>query len=264
MIRAHKRWLHAPLFTPDSANDDTVGALRTGELPNIVSEGSCEKTPTGGHYEAIGRHRFRAISIDSLNRGVFMKRIFLLISVLVLSAGVISGCAEDKKPVEKSEKAVEAVEGIKEKEAVTKEEPAGAAQDEKEVKIKEEVSEAAVEVKEKAAEVEKGVPEEVARETGAAPAGTVKVVVGAGPIFKAKCGACHGADGQGTSIAPAFKGNEWIKNSSAGDIAGTIKNGREGAEKRYKNFPMGMPAQKSLPDAEVDALVEHLKGMASK
>jgi len=80
-------------------------------------------------------------------------------------------------------------------------------------------------------------------------------------IFKAKCAPCHGADGQGTAMAPAFKGNAFIKNSSEGDIAHVIKNGRNGAEKKYKNFAIGMPKQ-TLDDESVAAVVAHLKDLA--
>ncbi|MBZ0220738.1 MAG: cytochrome c [Candidatus Methylomirabilis sp.] len=82
-------------------------------------------------------------------------------------------------------------------------------------------------------------------------------------IYKAKCVACHGADGQGTAMAPGFKGSEWVKSTADADIATVITNGREGAAKAYKNFAMGMPKQK-LSDDEVKAVVEHLKGLAAK
>jgi len=80
-------------------------------------------------------------------------------------------------------------------------------------------------------------------------------------IFKAKCAPCHGADGQGTAMAPAFKGNEFIKNSAENDIAQVIKNGRNGAEKKYKQFAIGMPKQ-TMNDEEVKAVVAQLKSIA--
>ncbi len=80
-------------------------------------------------------------------------------------------------------------------------------------------------------------------------------------IFKSKCAPCHGADGQGTAMAPAFKGNAFIKDGSEADIAHVIKNGRNGAEKKYKNFAIGMPKQ-TLNDDEVKAVVAHLKDIA--
>lgn len=80
-------------------------------------------------------------------------------------------------------------------------------------------------------------------------------------IFKSKCSTCHGAEGQGTAMAPAFKGNAFIKNSSETDIANVIKNGRNGAEKKYKQFAIGMPKQ-TMSDEEVKAVVAQLKSMA--
>lgn len=83
--------------------------------------------------------------------------------------------------------------------------------------------------------------------------------------FKAKCAACHGADGQGTAMAPAFKGNAFIKDSKEDIIVATITNGRKGDEKKYKNFPMAMPPKggdKNLSDDDIKAIVAHLKGIA--
>ncbi|MFQ5465807.1 MAG: c-type cytochrome [Thermodesulfobacteriota bacterium] len=94
-------------------------------------------------------------------------------------------------------------------------------------------------------------------------AGTAGAADGAA-IFKAKCAACHGAGGKGTAMAPAFAGNEWIKGADKADIAATIKNGRQGAAKKYKKFAIGMPAQKAMPDGDVEALVGYLKDLASK
>lgn len=83
-----------------------------------------------------------------------------------------------------------------------------------------------------------------------------------GAIFKSKCAACHGPDGAGTAMAPAFKGNQFIKDSPEGDIANVIKNGRNGAEKKYKQFAIGMPKQ-TLNDDEVKAVITQLKSLAS-
>lgn len=81
-------------------------------------------------------------------------------------------------------------------------------------------------------------------------------------IFKSKCSPCHGADGQGTAMAPAFKGNAFIKSGSEADIAATIKNGRAGAAKKYKQFAIAMPAQKTMSDDDIKAVVAHLKSIA--
>ena len=82
-------------------------------------------------------------------------------------------------------------------------------------------------------------------------------------IYKSKCAMCHGADGQGSAMGTAFKGNEFIASSSEKVITEVILKGRNGAAKKYKNLSMGMPAQK-LSDAEVSAVVAHLKSLASK
>lgn len=80
-------------------------------------------------------------------------------------------------------------------------------------------------------------------------------------IFKSKCSTCHGAEGQGTAMAPALKGNEFVKNGADEEIAKVIKEGRNGAEKKYKEFAIGMPKQ-TLNDDEVKAVISQIKGMA--
>lgn len=98
---------------------------------------------------------------------------------------------------------------------------------------------------------------------GVAVAGSAMAADGAA-IFKSKCSPCHGATGQGTPMAPAFNGNEFIKSSSEADIAHVVKNGRAGAEKKYKNFVIAMPAQKTMADGDIAAVVKHLKELAAK
>jgi len=83
---------------------------------------------------------------------------------------------------------------------------------------------------------------------------------GAG-VFKAKCQACHGAEGKGTPMAPAFAGSEYIASSDEAAIAETITKGRNGAQKHYKNFAMGMPPQK-LSETELSAVIDYLKSLA--
>lgn len=81
----------------------------------------------------------------------------------------------------------------------------------------------------------------------------------AAEIYKT-CAACHGAKGEGKkSLGPAHKGNKFIIEGSADDIKATIKDGRTGAAKKYKELPSPMPANKTLTDAELDALVKYLK-----
>ncbi len=91
-------------------------------------------------------------------------------------------------------------------------------------------------------------------------AGSAMASNGAG-LFKSKCLACHGPDGKGTAMAPAFTANSWVKDTAAADIAAVIKNGRNGAAKKYKNFALGMPPQ-SLSDGDINALVEYLKSLS--
>ncbi|MBF8251113.1 MAG: Cytochrome c protein [Deltaproteobacteria bacterium] len=84
-------------------------------------------------------------------------------------------------------------------------------------------------------------------------------------IFKATCTACHGAAGEGKkALGPALKGNEFVVKGSDADISATIKDGRTGAAKKYKEFPSPMPAQKALTDAEIADLVSYIKGDIQK
>ncbi len=95
-------------------------------------------------------------------------------------------------------------------------------------------------------------------------AGSSFAAVDAAALYKAKCSPCHGAEGVGTAMAPAHRGNKFIKDSTPAQITAVIRNGREGAAKHYKQFPIGMPAQKSLSDEQVAALVAYLKTLAAK
>jgi mono/diheme cytochrome c family protein len=88
----------------------------------------------------------------------------------------------------------------------------------------------------------------------AADANTVK-------FFKETCGVCHGEDGQGTpGLAPALKGNAWVKGASDGDLATTITKGREGAAKRHKDIPGPMPAN-SMSENRLKNVIAYLKEM---
>ncbi len=86
----------------------------------------------------------------------------------------------------------------------------------------------------------------------------------AAALYKAKCSPCHGNEGVGTPMAPAHAGNKWIKSASKTDIFNTIRDGRQGAQKHYKQFPIGMPAQKTMSAADINALVDYLKTLAAK
>jgi len=205
----------------------------------------------------------RAIRPERKRGEAMMKRTGLIILALVLGAGVVSGCAEKKQPAEKAqEAAVQAPEVKQETPSATAapEEKAVEKAMEKAVEKKDEavvaVKKAAVKVEEKVVEaavaVEKAVekPMSAAADTSAGEA-----------IFKSKCSPCHGPAGNGTAMAPAFAGNDWIKSASAADIAGVIKNGRDGAAKRYKKFAIGMPANKSMAESDINALVAYIKSI---
>lgn len=91
-------------------------------------------------------------------------------------------------------------------------------------------------------------------------AGSVLAADG-GALYKTKCVMCHGADGKGTAMGPAFKDSGFVRSSGDQAIAEVILKGREGAAKKYKNIALGMPAQK-LKDEDVSALVAYLKSLA--
>lgn len=83
----------------------------------------------------------------------------------------------------------------------------------------------------------------------------------AADIFKSTCSTCHGAKGEGKkSLAPNLKGSQFVTKASDAEVKATIKDGRAGAAKKFKEFPSAMPAQKgSLSDAEIESLVKYLK-----
>lgn len=87
----------------------------------------------------------------------------------------------------------------------------------------------------------------------------------AAEIFKTTCSPCHGANGEGKKpMGPSLKDSAFVKTGSEADIMNTIKNGRSGADKKYKEFPSPMPAQKALSDAELGALAKFLKTEIAK
>ena len=73
-------------------------------------------------------------------------------------------------------------------------------------------------------------------------AGTAMAAEGAA-IYQTKCVACHGVDGKGTAMGPAFAGNEFVASASADEVSAVILKGRNGADKKYKDIALGMPAQ---------------------
>ncbi|HLC18254.1 MAG TPA: cytochrome c [Thermodesulfobacteriota bacterium] len=82
-------------------------------------------------------------------------------------------------------------------------------------------------------------------------------------VYKAKCLSCHGAQGVGTAMGPAFRGSAFIASGSDEEITEVILKGRTGPDKKYKVFVLGMPAQ-GLGDDDVSAMVKHLKSLAAK
>ncbi|HSN16594.1 MAG TPA: c-type cytochrome [Gammaproteobacteria bacterium] len=87
---------------------------------------------------------------------------------------------------------------------------------------------------------------------------------GAG-VFRANCASCHGVDGQGTpGLAPALKGDPFVT-GKMGDVLATVKNGRSGDQKRYKNLPIAMPAwDGKLSAADIKAVVSYIRGDLQK
>jgi mono/diheme cytochrome c family protein len=91
-----------------------------------------------------------------------------------------------------------------------------------------------------------------AGQAAAAEAKTVK-------FFKETCGICHGENGEGTpGLAPALKGNDWVKSASDADLASTITKGRDGAAKRHKDIPGPMPAN-SMSEGRLKDVIAYLR-----
>lgn len=89
---------------------------------------------------------------------------------------------------------------------------------------------------------------------------------GAAPkVYSTKCAMCHGANGGGDGpMAKVLKKKPtnftdpvWIKGKSDADITRTIKEGGKAV-----GLDASMPAFKTLSDADVQALVTYLKGLA--
>lgn len=84
-------------------------------------------------------------------------------------------------------------------------------------------------------------------------------------VFKANCASCHGSEGQGTSgLAPALKGDKFLS-GKRDDVLATVRDGRSGADKRFKELQMPMPAWKgTLSDADLQAVVDYIRGDLQK
>ncbi|HLW74862.1 MAG TPA: c-type cytochrome, partial [Gammaproteobacteria bacterium] len=61
-------------------------------------------------------------------------------------------------------------------------------------------------------------------------------------VFASNCASCHGSNGQGTpGLAPALKGDKFVTGKLE-DVMDTVKNGRAGDQKKFKDLPIAMPA----------------------
>lgn len=189
-----------------------------------------------------------------------------LLIMLLLGAGVMAGCSE-KKPPEKPPEAAVATDG---RDAGTGPVEQGM---QEAAPAPEQMAEAVGKAVEKKAPSTGAVPEAVKKElemsvekapekmAAAAAAGEKAMKEAGASVYKAKCVACHGAGGSGTAMAPAFKGNEWVKAASDDDIAGVIREGRQGASKMYREFAVPMPATKGVSGDDVNALVAYIRSV---
>lgn len=82
-------------------------------------------------------------------------------------------------------------------------------------------------------------------------------------IYKSKCLACHGVEGKGSAMAPAFNGNPHFKSANDQQISDIILKGRSGAEKMHKQFTTDMPPQK-LSDDELKAVVAYVRSLVGE
>lgn len=79
-------------------------------------------------------------------------------------------------------------------------------------------------------------------------------------IFKRKCSHCHGLNGEGLrGLTATLKGSQFVTKSSDAEVKATIQEGRIGAGKKFKEYPVIMYPIKDLTDAELDSLVRYLK-----
>ena len=76
-------------------------------------------------------------------------------------------------------------------------------------------------------------------------------------LYDSKCKMCHGDAGQGTLMGPKVAGSDFSK-GDAGAIKDVITKGRLGGDRKFANFPMGMPGMK-MSDEELDSVVKYLK-----
>ena len=84
-------------------------------------------------------------------------------------------------------------------------------------------------------------------------------------VFRVNCASCHGKSGQGTpGLAPALKGDAFVT-GKLDDVTATVKNGRAGDQKHFKDLPIAMPAWGGkLSDADIKAVVDYIRGDLQK
>ena len=81
------------------------------------------------------------------------------------------------------------------------------------------------------------------------------------------CGVCHDPHGKGIpGLAPKHVGNKFLIESKPEDIKKLVRTGRAGAAKKYKEFPLDMPAQPAsvISDAQLDEVVAYEQGDLQK
>ncbi len=85
-------------------------------------------------------------------------------------------------------------------------------------------------------------------------------------IFQTQdCTGCHGPKGEGIEgLAPPLKGSNFVMTASEADVAHTIKYGRSGSEKHFKDIQQDMPAHPTLSDQQLQELVQYLKNGLQK
>lgn len=84
-------------------------------------------------------------------------------------------------------------------------------------------------------------------------------------VFGSNCASCHGPSGQGMpGLAPALKGDKFVTGNLQA-VIDTVKNGRSGDQKHFKDMPVAMPAWgKQLSDADIKAVVDYIRGDLQK
>ena len=100
---------------------------------------------------------------------------------------------------------------------------------------------------------------------GALAADSGNNAAGSKVFHSSDCMGCHGPKGEGIpTLAPALKGNKFVTSGSESEIADTIKYGRSGSKKRYKDLSQPMPGHPDLNDQQLKDLVEYLKNGLQK